>query len=131
MSTARIAMQYNRDVFAVPGRATDRYSHGTNMLIANHTASLIQSADDLIEQMGWQSRNDEIATSPALFRALTTEEQQIIDFFRSNPDATVNETCVALNKSYSALSDILFQLEMDDIVATLPGGRIAVTGLIN
>lgn len=131
MSTARIAMQYNRDVFAVPGRTTDRYSHGTNMLISNHTASLIQSADDLIEQMGWQSQADFTKDAPTLFRALTAEEQQIIDFIRAKPDATVNEICVELNKSYAALNDILFQLEMDDIIATLPGGRIAVTGLIN
>ncbi len=131
MSTARIAMQYNRDVFAVPGRANDRYSHGTNMLISNHTASLIQSADDLIEQMGWTAEAKDTTEPPTLFRALTAEEQQIIDFVSDNPDMTVNDICVRMNKSYAALSDILFQLEMDDLVATLPGGRIAVTGLNN
>lgn len=130
MSTARIAMQYNRDVFAVPGRVTDRYSQGTNKLIANHTAMLLQDADHLIEQMGW-TQETKAPAAPTLFRDLTTEEQQIIDFITANPDMTVNDICVRMNKSYSALSDILFQLEMDDIVATLPGGRIEVTGLNN
>ncbi len=131
MSTARIAMQYNREVFAVPGRVNDRYSRGTNMLISNHTAMLIQNADDLIEQMGWKDEAVMTQDQPVLFRALTEEEQQIIDFVSDNPDMTVNEICVKLNKSYSKLSDILFQLEMDEIIATLPGGRIAVTGLNN
>ncbi len=131
MSTARMAMQYNRDVFAVPGRVNDRYSRGTNMLISNHTAMLIQNADDLIEQMGWTAETSKTPETPTLFRALTEEEQQIIDFVREHPDLTVNDICVKLSKSYAMLSDILFQLEMDDIVATLPGGRIAVTGLIN
>lgn len=131
MSTARTAMHYNRDVFAVPGRVNDRYSRGTNMLISNHTAMLIQNADDLIEQMGWTAVTSRTPEAPTLFRALTEEEQQIIDFVRDNPDLTVNDICVNLNKSYAMLSDILFQLEMDEVIATLPGGRIAVTGLNN
>lgn len=131
MSTARIAMQYNRDVFAVPGRATDRYSHGTNMLISNQTASLIQNADDLIAQMGWTAINADTPAQPTLFRALTPDEQMIIDFVTENPDMTVNEICVQMNKSYSALSDIIFQLEMDDLITTLPGGRIAISRLNN
>lgn len=131
MSTARTAMHYNRDVFAVPGRVNDRYSRGTNMLISNHTAMLIQNADDLIEQIGWTAETSSTPEAPTLFRALTEEEQQIIDFVRDNPDLTVNDICVNLNKSYAMLSDILFQLEMDEVIATLPGGRIAVTGLNN
>ncbi|MDE6653746.1 MAG: DNA-processing protein DprA [Muribaculaceae bacterium] len=130
MSTARIAMQYNRDVFAVPGRVTDRYSQGTNKLIANHTAMLLQDADQLIEQMGWADET-KVPEAPTLFRSLTSEEEQIIEFITANPDVTVNDICVRMNKSYAALSDILFQLEMDDLVSTLPGGRIEVTGLNN
>ncbi|MDE6693911.1 MAG: DNA-processing protein DprA [Muribaculaceae bacterium] len=130
MSTARIAMQYNRDVFAVPGRVNDRYSQGTNKLIYNHTAMLLQDADQLIEQMGWADET-KAPEAPTLFRSLTTEEEQIIEFITANPDVTVNDICVRMNKSYAALSDILFQLEMDDLVSTLPGGRIEVTGLNN
>lgn len=131
MSTARIAMHYNRDVFAVPGRATDRYSHGTNMLISNHTASLIQNADDLIEQMGWTAKSLDQEPQPTLFRALSQEEQQLIDFVTENPELNVNDICVRMNKSYAALSDIIFQLEIDNLIEIIPGGRIAVTGLNN
>lgn len=131
MSTARIAMQYNRDVFAVPGRATDKYSRGTNMLISNQTASLIQNADDLITQMGWTPKADNKESQPTLFRPMTEEEQKIIDFVTDHSDMTINEICVKMNKSYSVISDILFQLEMDEIIATLPGGRISITNLRN
>lgn len=131
MSTARMAMNYNRDVFAVPGRVNDRYSHGTNMLISNQTASLIQNADDLIAQMGWTVKKADTEPQPTLFRALTPEEQQLIDFVTENPDMTVNDICVRMNKSFAALSDIIFQLEIDNMIATIPGGRIIVTGLNN
>ncbi len=40
--TANIASGYNRDVFALPGRISDRYSAGCNRLIANNIAGLIE-----------------------------------------------------------------------------------------
>ena len=51
--TADIANSYSRDVFAVPGRATDTQSHGCNMLIKTHQASIITSAADLVYHLGW------------------------------------------------------------------------------
>lgn len=126
MSTARIASQYSRDVFALPGRISDKFSHGTNALIKRHVASLIVDADSLIEQMGWDTKSQSDVEPPTLFRPLSVEEQFIVDFIKENPDATVNDICVRLNKSYSLVSNILFQLEMDDFIITLPGGRYAV-----
>ncbi len=125
MSTARIAMQYNRDVFAVPGRNTDKYSHGTNTLIANHTASLLMNADQLIQQMGWDLKAS-APEPPTLFRALTPDEDELIEFIKNNPDLTINDICVRLGKSYSHISGLLLQLEMDDILMILPGGRYAL-----
>ena len=46
--TANIANDYNRDVFAVPGRTTDKYSQGCNTLIKTQKANLLSSAADLI-----------------------------------------------------------------------------------
>lgn len=125
MSTARIASLYNRDVFALPGRATDTYSRGTNQLIANSTAALITSADDLIKHMGWQSQAP-AAEPPRLFPVLSPELQELYDYIAANPDATANDLCVRLGISYAALSDRLFRLEMAEAISTLPGGRFAI-----
>lgn len=124
LSTARIASLYNRDVFALPGRATDTYSRGTNALIANNTAALITSAEDLVKQMGWNAASP--AEQPRLFTPLTPELQQLLDFIAANPEATANDLCVRLGISYATLSDRLFRLEMEEAIATLPGGRFAV-----
>ncbi len=126
MSTARISMNYNREVFALPGRVNDPKSRGTNHLIANHTASLITCADDLIEQMGWENRPIEENESPQLFRAFTKEEQELIDFITAHPEASINDLCVKLSKSYSIVSDMLFKLELDDFITMLPGGRMSI-----
>lgn len=46
--TANMANDYNRDVFAVPGRITDKYSQGCNNLIKTQKANVLTSAADLI-----------------------------------------------------------------------------------
>lgn len=122
MSTARMAQAYNRDVFAVPGRINDTYSRGCNYLIASQQACLLRNADDLVNIMGWQNTKVD-GIQKQLFPDITPERKQIIDFITANPDATINEMCVSLDLPYKILSDRLFQMEMDDIILTLPGGR--------
>ena len=51
--TAELAESYHRDCFAFPGRVTDEYSKGCNQLIRDSKASLLLSAEDLVEAMGW------------------------------------------------------------------------------
>ena len=123
LSTARIASLYNRDVFALPGRITDTYSRGTNSLIANSTAAVITSAEDLVKQMGWAA--SVAPEQPRLFTPLAPELQQLLDYIAANPQATANDLCVRLGISYATLSDRLFRLEMEEAITTLPGGRFA------
>lgn len=49
--TARLAMEHNREVFAVPGRVDSRASRGCHLLIRDG-AKLVQTADDVIEELG-------------------------------------------------------------------------------
>ena len=49
--SARLASEQGREVFAVPGRMTDRMSSGTNALIRDGV-TLVQSVDDVLEQLG-------------------------------------------------------------------------------
>lgn len=51
--TANLANDYNRDVFAVPGRTSDKLSLGCNNLIKTQKANLLTSAADLIYILNW------------------------------------------------------------------------------
>ena len=126
MSTARIASAYGRDVMAVPGRTTDTYSRGCNALIAENTASIIRSADDLIEAMGWTAR-PKAATQTTMIFEMTPEQRTIADYITAHPDHTVNDICIGLSIPFSHLSALLFEMEMNDMIMTIPGGRYAVT----
>ncbi len=49
--TARLAMEQNREVLALPGPVTSRASRGCNQLIRDG-AKLVQTVDDILEELG-------------------------------------------------------------------------------
>jgi DNA processing protein len=59
--TAIKAVEYNREVFAVPGPITNPYSEGTKWLV-NQGATLVTSADDVLTELGYRA--------PASFKSL-------------------------------------------------------------
>lgn len=120
--TANIASGYNRDVFALPGRASDRYSAGCNRLIASNIAGLIQSADELIDAMRWAKKNIE-GEQVEMFVALSEEEHKVIDYLTNHDNASVNQLCVALNYPIARLMALLIDMEFKGLILTFPGGR--------
>ena len=122
--TAEIANDYNRDVFAFPGRVKDEWSAGCNALIKNNKASLIDSAEDILRFMNWEIQ-DSTKTSivqTALFLDLSDEEQSIVSLLRQKPDGLqLNELSIQLEKPISKISSLLLELEFKGVVKCLPG----------
>ncbi len=50
--TARLANEYNREVFALPGRVDTRQSEGTNDLIRRGYAKLVTNLTDILDELG-------------------------------------------------------------------------------
>ena len=125
MSTARISAAYNRDVFAVPGRVNDSYSRGTNALLAGQQAIMLRDASDLISAMRWKAIEPE-GTQQTLDFEPDGDRKAVVDFIRRRPEGTVNDMCVALDVPYARLSPLLFEMEMDDQIVSLPGGRFGL-----
>jgi len=122
--TAEIANEYNRDVFAFPGRVTDEWSAGCNALIKNNKASLIESSDDILRFMNWEKQNSTKAPNvqTALFLDLSDEEKEIITTLRQNPDGIqFNELAIQLEKPISKTSSLLLDMEFKGLVKCLPG----------
>lgn len=119
--TARIAAGYCRDVFALPGRISDRYSSGCNSLISRSEAHLITSADDLIDAMNWPRRDQE-PRQLELFPQLDPDDQAIIDYLVSNGESRANEIAIALNRPIGKMMASLVDLEFKGRVTAFPGG---------
>ncbi|MDD4991670.1 MAG: DNA-processing protein DprA [Paludibacter sp.] len=122
--TAEVANDYNRDVFAFPGRVTDEWSAGCNALIKNNKASLIESAVDILKFMNWENQNSTSNQSVqmALFPDLSDEEQAIVTALRQNLDGyQLNELAILLEKPISKISSLLLEMEFRGVVKCLPG----------
>ncbi|MDR0833455.1 MAG: DNA-processing protein DprA [Candidatus Symbiothrix sp.] len=121
--TASIADSYNKDVFALPGRATDPYSIGCNKLIKQKRAALITCADDIFREMCWlEAPKTPQAVQRSLFTELTEEEQPVVKQLTTSEGKLLNQLCVTLNLPVSKLAALLFNLEMKGVVRCFPGG---------
>lgn len=122
LTTATLASEYNREVFAVPGRLTDKYSKGTLNLIASNRAHIYTSVEELIEEMGWTSIKPE-GTQMNLAVTLSESEQKIYNYLIDNPAATINDILIATEIPTGKLKDLLFDMEMKDLVLSIAGAR--------
>ncbi len=121
--TADIANSYSRDVFALPGRATDPKSAGCNQLIKTNKAALIHSAADICFMMGWDQSPHQIHIQQKLFTELDEQEKKIIGILEVNKDAGIDEIYLNSGLTASKVAAILLKLEFEGLIRSLPGKR--------
>jgi DNA processing protein len=119
--TAELANSYNKDVFAIPGRVNDSRSEGCNYLIKNNKALLITSADDLLHIMNWKDAPKKVKQQRELFIELTPDEKIITDILKERENIQIDELYFKSGLSSSAVAQALLMLEMQGVVASLPG----------
>jgi DNA processing protein len=135
--TARLAMEQNRDVYAVPGNVTNKNAWGPNTLIkqgAKLTATWEDVWEDLPSQMRRQledelgaSRGDEskIAESASLFsnKPLPEHEQMVLDRLRHDESVQLDDLIEQLEAELGSaeIFTALFELEIAGRVRQLPG----------
>ncbi len=130
--TAGIAEAYHRDVFAVPGRVGDLYSEGCNELIRSNRASILTSAEDFVQAMGWETdeerhRQLENGIQQNLFPELNAEEQAVVEALRDSDGLQINILSVRTGIPIGTLANLLFGLEMKGVVRTLSGAIYRLT----
>lgn len=122
MITAYLAHSYGREVAAAPGRTFDLKSSGTNHLIKKQIASLVYNADDLFEQMGWNSQAKKAsAVQSQLFEQLTEEESTIVQLLEGRDNAHSDELLLKTGWGNAQLASVLLTMELKYLIKTLPG----------
>jgi DNA processing protein len=123
MITSKLAISYNRDVAAFPGKTTDKKSEGCNYLIRTDIAQLITNADDLLEMMNWQTAIKPKAIQPKLFSHLTDEEMKIASLLNDTTGTHIDELLLKSHFTPSQLASLLLTMELAGFVKCLPGKR--------
>ena len=121
MITAKLADAYNRDVFAVPGRVTDKVSLGCNHLVKYNKAILLTDADELMDILGWKEKKSGPKQQRELFIELTAEEQTIIRLLQEKEALPIDEINISSGLSSSAVACAILNLELQGIVQGMPG----------
>ncbi len=120
--TANLANDYNRDVFAVPGRITDKYSQGCNDLIKTQRANLLTSAADLVYCLNWELEAKSTKTvQKQLFVSLDNEEQKIYEYLQKNGKQLLDIVALECDFPIYRISSILLNMELKGVIRPLPG----------
>jgi DNA processing protein len=119
--TANIANDYNRDVFAVPGRVTDKYSAGCNNLIKTQKANVLTSAADLIYILNWDIERKVKPVQKQLFINLEIEEQKVYDYLLQNGKELMDIIALRCDFPIYKISGMLLNMELKGVIRPLPG----------
>jgi DNA processing protein len=124
--TAKLAMEQNREVLAIPGNLTSPQSFGPNFLI-KQGAKLVQSWRDIIEELPPEMRREILIKedvhphrNPEL-DMLSEEEKRVLALLKTDETMQFDRICHTGNLSVPELSDLLLNLEMNGWVRQLPG----------
>jgi DNA processing protein len=117
--TANFANDFNKEVFALPGRANDAYSKGCNNLIRQQKAHLITSAEELCLLMDWKL---DAKPTQLVIPELSAEETKIFNLLRREHALDLDVLKWKFEGENLALH--LLKLELKGVVRCLPGNKI-------
>lgn len=125
--TAEIANDYDREVFAVPGRVYDTYSKGCNRLIRDNKACMLEDASQLVNAMGWQAdakRKETLknGVQQEMFVELSEDEKHVMSYMTQGENVSVNILVAKSGFPISKISSLMFSLEMKGLVRPAVGG---------
>lgn len=120
--TAQIALDYGRDVFAVPGQMDSCKSEGCHLLIKTG-ANLVLGVEDILKEIGLQQA--ESSAIPGSRTAAVTEPEtervfRSIDVYPVAKDELVDATGLEAGR----INELCLMLELEGLVENLPGNRV-------
>ena len=126
--TSRLAMEFGREVFGVPGNVTEPASFASNQLI-KQGAKLVTGWEDVIEELPTEIRAELFpvqATTPgeraSLFeQTLSATEKQLFDLIKTDEAVHVDELMETTGLNSSETLAALCEMEMRGIIRQMPG----------
>jgi len=126
--TARLGMEFGREIYAVPGNVTEPMSFASHQLI-RQGAKLVAGWEDVIEELPTPVRTElfPVEEAPAKERELLVEqalgeiERKIYALLKADASAHVDELVESTGLNSSEVLAALCEMEMRGVVRQLPG----------
>ena len=130
--TARLAMEFGREVFGVPGNVTQLVSFAPNQLI-KQGAKLVTNAEDVIEELPTpvraalvQAEQPEAEQRNLLAAAsLSGSEKKLYELLNADEPKPIDDIVERSGLNSSEVLATLFNLEMKGIIRQLPGKQFS------
>jgi len=118
--TARQALEYGREVFAVPGSVLGGNHAGCHQLIRDGSM-LVENANDVLRGMGWGSALATSKHQPS-YCAADADEARLLQALRGE-SMHLDHLAECCDLTVPELSPILLRLELQGVIERLPGSR--------
>lgn len=124
VSTASFANDYNRDVFALPGKISDIYSQGCNQLIFHNKATAISTIKDLINLLGFNDPSgkiEELFPRSETSIQLTENQKLVLQSIKDHPQISLDDLAQEISVSSHKILPIILELELLGKVKSFSG----------
>lgn len=124
MITANLGLDYNKEVFAVPGAISWPFSEGCNVLISTCRAQPFLSVEAFLETMNWKQASGDQEVTYTI--EVKDEYRDLYQLLKDGPKH-LDELIEKLTFTRSELSVALFEMEMEGNIRQLPGMYYGLT----
>jgi DNA processing protein len=130
--TARLAMEFGREVFGVPGNVTQQVSFAPNLLI-KQGAKLVTNAEDVIEELPTPVRAALVKAEAVeaeqrnllVVDGLTPVQRKLYELLSAEESRHIDDLVDTSGLNSSEVLATLFDLEMKGIIRQLPGKQFS------
>ncbi|HCZ17024.1 MAG TPA: DNA-protecting protein DprA [Candidatus Accumulibacter sp.] len=119
--TARLAAEQGREVFAIPGSIHSPQSRGCHKLI-REGAKLVETVQDVVDEIGTHPAGAPTPSGPCDTADSTSAAGELLLAMGFDP-CSLDQLVSRSGLTAETLSVTLLHLELDSLVAALPGGR--------
>lgn len=115
--TADIAISYNRELFAVPGRITDTQSVGCNNLIKHQRAHVLSKPADVPYILNWHIESEKMPIQKKLFVELDADEKVVYIFLKDGGKELLDIIALKCDMPTFRIASILLNMELKGVLS--------------
>lgn len=118
--TARLALEQNREVFAIPGSIYSPLSRGCNAMI-REGAKLVETPQDIIDELSQYKQRINFLRAEPEQSLLDLEQQTLLNLVMFSP-TSIDDLVESSAQSVESIAAQLFLLELQGYIEAIAGG---------